>query len=348
MGLFSLFGGKKSKQPTEAEILASLGIDADLLADPPEDEDLDLDLDLAAACAGLDDGDLDGDVELTEADLQDPALLADLRELGWQSEEEQDAEAAEVSDEARLAEVLAGIEAGKERARELKAAGHTQQAVQELQAVKLLVTERAALEAHLAEAEAVRSQDHLPPVTLAPLGSEVAGAHPSVPEGPPAPPGAGPTAEAAAARPGLAVRGTGGVEAPPKGPPGDTADPIAALKRHVVALRQSGRPEEALQAFHQLKALQAAAASPTDPAAVASSSTSSLPKETPANPPPVALPQAAVSLQLSVKEVEDAIAVCRKEAVALKRAGDTEGALEVLKRVKRLEADRLSLQQSSG
>lgn len=45
---------------------------------------------------------------------------------------------------------------------------------QELQAVKLLVAERAALEARLAEAEAVRSQDHLPPVTLAPLGSEVA------------------------------------------------------------------------------------------------------------------------------------------------------------------------------
>lgn len=36
----------------------------------PIRSDLDLDLDLAAACAGLDDGDLDGDVELTEADLQ--------------------------------------------------------------------------------------------------------------------------------------------------------------------------------------------------------------------------------------------------------------------------------------
>ena len=134
MGLFSKVFSKGKK--TDAEILGDMGIDIDpsLLEDPVFDDDLDgLDLD------GIKDGiDVDGmnddeEIEVTAEDFKDPALLEGLKELGWESDEEQQNE----SPEQRLITLARLIEEGKQRAKEFKGLGQVKEAVAELRNVKV-------------------------------------------------------------------------------------------------------------------------------------------------------------------------------------------------------------------
>jgi hypothetical protein len=303
MGWFSWLIGQK--EHSEEETLADFGYDPDLFPNLEAGADMDVDL------SGLDQSDDTGDVEVTEADMQDPGLLADLKDLGWESAEVDDAASILMSDADRSAALASAIAEGKARFGALKAEGRTKDALEELKRIKALVTEQTEVNARLAATtpEYPIATDDAPPPP------------------PPAPPASAPVDQEPAA-----------AAATPASPSSlELAEQIASAKRRVLALKEAGCKEETLEELRALKALQARLNN------MASSSVEGSP-----DPAPIPLPRpfplkAASSREQRRAELANAIASSKREAVAFRREGHNDRALEMLKHIKALEKERTEL-----
>lgn len=351
MGIFSqLFGTKKTKEQSEAEILASLGLEIDpALLEEPNLDDLDVDLDALQNDIG-EIGDMDGfdDVELTEDDLNDPDLLAGLKEMGWESEEDETQKWTE-TDERQLLSLAAKIEEGKARAKQCKATGDTSSALEELREVKRLTSELAALEARKLESMALAAAE----VVEAPVEALVEEAASNVvPED---------------CTMNAAIENSSAYhDVPPvisQSQIGDLEVQIAAKKKEALAFKQEGRKSEALLALQSAKALQVEldALKSSDPP-MAIPLTKEAPEPRPALPPTSDPPTASAPIMEPppdgsapkvqhcvdrASELEALISSLKREAIELRKNGQNTEALDKLKDIKRLEQERKALTAAS-
>lgn len=120
------------------------------------DEDLDDDMDMDM---DVDVGDED-DIKLTDADLNDPELMASLKDLGYESEGEDYAAKLEELQQ-KVSDLTGQITAAKQKALSFKKEGKTQDAVQALRTAKQLEAEKAEVESEIEEVTAKMGGDDL-------------------------------------------------------------------------------------------------------------------------------------------------------------------------------------------